>query len=88
VRSRSRRQVTAGEKVAEGIEEEAEAIEIAAKEAWAAAAALDEAKAEYGQLNEGSGISGELVKLYNELLVAEIIEKQVYWNGQLVGPHL
>jgi hypothetical protein len=49
---------------------------------------LDEAKAEYDQLNEGSAISGRLVKIYNELLVAENIEKQVYWNGQLVGPHL
>ena len=87
VRSRSRRQVTAGEKVAE-LEEEAEAIEIAAKEAWAAAAALDQAKAECDQLNEGSAISGRLVKIYNELLVAENIEKQVYWNGKLVGPHL
>jgi len=55
VRSRSKRQVTAGEKVAEGIEEEALAIKVAAEEAWAAAAALDEAKAEYGQLNEGTG---------------------------------
>ena len=45
VRSRSKRQVTAGEKVAEGLEEEALAIEVAAEEAWAAAAALDEAKA-------------------------------------------
>ena len=35
----------------------------------------------------GSAISGRLVKIYNELLVAENIEKQVYWNG-LVGPHL
>ena len=88
VRSRSKRQVTAGEKVAEGLEEEALAIEVAAEEAWAAAAALDEAKAEYDQLNEGSAISGRLVKIYNELLVAENIEKQLYWNGQLVGPHL
>ena len=88
VRSRSKRQVTAGEKVAEGLEEEAEAIEIAAKEAWAAAAALDQAKAECDKLNEGSAISGRLVKIYNELLVAENIEKQVYWNGKLVGPHL
>ena len=39
------------------------AIEVAAEEAWAAAAAFDEAKAEYGRLNEGTAISGWLVKI-------------------------
>jgi hypothetical protein len=34
----------------------------------------------------GSVISGRLLKIYNELLVAENIEKKIYWNGQLVGP--
>ena len=88
VRSRSKRQVAADEKAAEGLEESALALELLCEEARAAAIALDDAKDEYNQLTIQSTISGRLVGIYNGLLIVENIEKQVYWNGQLVGPHL
>jgi hypothetical protein len=46
VQSRPKRQVTADEKAAEGLEERALALELVCEEARAAAVALDNAKAE------------------------------------------
>ena len=63
-------------------------MELACEEAHAAAVALDDAKAEYIELTVARAISGQLWAIYSQLLVDENIEKQVYWNGQLVGPHL
>ena len=70
------------------LEESALALELACEEAHAAAVALDDAKAEYIELTVARAISGQLWAIYSQLLVDENIEKQVYWNGQLVGPHL
>ena len=64
------------------------ACDTSCEEAHAAVVALDDAKAEYNELAVARAISGQLLAIYSQLLVDENIEKQVYWNGQLVGPHL
>ena len=88
VATRGARQIARDEAAAGAIEEEARALEEKAESAMAAAIALDEAKAEYKSHATTTGLSGRLAKIYAELLSAENIEKEVYWNGQLVGPHL
>ena len=92
VQSRSRKPIAADEKAAgaleDMLEESALALELACEEAHATAVALDDAKAEYIELTVARAISGQLWAIHSQLLVDENIEKQVYWNGQLVGPHL
>jgi hypothetical protein len=73
VQSRSKRKVTADEKAADDLEESALALELVCEEARAAAVALDNAKAEHGQLAAARKISGLSLAIYGDVLVAENI---------------
>jgi len=88
VRSRGARQIARDEVAATELEKEADDLDESAENALAAAIALDESKAEFDALSVTSGNSGVLTKIYVDLLAEYSIHKEVYWNGQLVGPHL
>ena len=88
VRSRGARQIARDEAAAIELEKEADDLDESAESALAAAIALDESKDEFDSHSIKSGNSGALTKIYVGLLGEYSIHKEVYWNGQLLGPHL
>jgi hypothetical protein len=81
VQSRSKRQVTSDEKAAECLEESALALALVCEEVRVAAVALDNAKAEHGQLAAARKIS-LFVACKTQLSLWHLGEKPSHYHTQ------